>query len=869
MFKKISLILALQLVYISMMVLYPTLFLQTIFMFPILIVVVIGYVFDYKYGLWATVLGLASAVLMDVTGVLMIESALRFVSYLLITGFINYTQFLTFRIKEKEIDIKRFEEQLSYINSSIDDVIVTATEDTKIRYVSKSVEKMFGYGEKELIGKEIYEIFSPKMQEIYRSNFENYKVTKQKKVDWAGSETVCQRKDGTFFPVEMKIWEFNQDGNNYYTVILNDISERKEYEHRLNAQKNRLQVMSDSVNDALITIDANSEITFCNPSVNDLFGWVPVELLGQQLTVIIPERLREHHNRGFRRYLDTGKKNLNWKSVESVGLRKDGTEFPIDISFGEWADNGDRFFSAVIRDISERKKYERELKDSEERYRAFIKNSTEGIWRMELYKPCSVDMDVEEQVEWFYKHGYFAECNDAMAKMYGYEKADEIIGKNLEFVMPKLVTAKMFLIAFISEGYILHDIESTEKNAKGELIYFSNSMVGMVEDGFLLRGWGVQRDITMAKRYMMEKEKILEEMQKAKDAAEIANKEKDKFLANLSHELRTPLVAVLGYSNIYNENNSVQEFVKAMSIINKNAKSQLDMIEDLLDVSKVMASKIILDKENFNINRVVKDCIESIKPRADEKKIELTSKSDDFEVHADPKRIAQIINNLLSNAVRFTETGKVEIDVWKDPSNFYIKVMDTGIGMSSENMQAIWKPFVQMEDFRVKKHAGVGLGLSIVKNLVELHYGTVKVHSEIGKGSAFTVTIPTNAEKLNLFGIRILLAEDSLDNGELMEAYLKINGATVTWVTDAKQVYETLKTKQFDIYLFDIAMPDEDGITLAGNLIKNGDHTPKVAVSAYTTYRDRALEAGFDMFVEKPIDWDRFLTIKNLVKSID
>lgn len=726
-----------QLLYIALVIIFPSLLFSTVFMIPIGVVAVIGHLYGYKWGIVSMILGLLSVIGLEYFNLLAVAN---FLSYITITFIINYLQFFRDRIKQNESDIQFFESQLKYISSSVDDVIVTINYEGNIRFISDSVSRIFQYSNQELLGHDVYSLFSPQVRDYHAIAFEKYKATRSRTLDWSGTETVCTRKDGTYFPTEVKIWEFKN---------------------------------------------------------------------------------------------------------------------------GE-----DSFFTIIISDISYKKMIERDLKESEERYRAFIANSSEGIWRIELKNPCPIDLPINEQIDWFYLNAYYAECNDAMAQMYGYDDATNIVGKGLEFLMPRTTISDMFLYAFINEGYNLHDVESTEIGHEGRRVYLSNSMFGVVEDGKLVRGWGVQRDISANKQYNLEREAMLEELGKAKASAELANVEKDKFLANLSHELRTPLVSILGYSNLFDESSDKVDFINAMKVINKNAQIQLDMIDDLLDVSKVMANKVELHKEVCNINDIIIESIETMKPRALEKNIELKYVNKDINIIVDCKRFAQIVNNLLSNAIRFTDRGYVEITSRVIDGMYVMEVIDTGLGIDNKDFSMIFQPFNQVDSSSIKKYKGVGLGLSITKNLVELHNGSVGVVSELGKGSIFTVRIPVVSEDTNLNGLKILLAEDSEDNGLLLESFLKLHGANPKWVTDAKSVYEDLKINSYDIYLFDIAMPDEDGITLAQNLVAKGDLTPKVAITAHVTYKDKALANGFDMFITKPIDWDRLLTIKNLIKPL-
>lgn len=517
-------------------------------------------------------------------------------------------------------------------------------------------------------------------------------------------------------------------------------------------------------------------------------------------------------------------------------------------------------------------KFSAQLEESRERYKAFITNSNEGIWRIEMQEPCPTHLPLNEQIEWFYKYAYFAECNQAMVEMYGYEDMSDIVGKSLDFLLPKTIASNVYLKTFIMKGYELKDVESIEKDSKGNLVYFSNSLTGFVEEGYLKRAWGVQRDITADKEYIREREEMLEETKKAQRLAEIANKEKDRFLANLSHELRTPMVSILGYSNLLNENSSKEDFIKGMTVINRNAKAQLELIEDLLDVSKIVANKVTLEKDLFDLKVVIDDIAESFKPRAELKGLKLECENEPIKVFADKRRVVQIINNLVANAIKFTDEGVIKINAFSENSDFVIKVCDTGIGISEENFDRIFEAFNQVDDSSSKRAKGVGLGLSIVKNLTELHGGKVSLESELGKGSTFTVKMPNYPEeakdesKKSLKGMKILVAEDNEDNADLLKFFLDGQEAETQLAYNAKEAEKLTKTNDFDVYLFDIAMPDEDGISLLKRLRQEGDDTPAFAVSAHVTYEKEAVNGGFTGFIAKPIDWDKLSRIAEALK---
>ncbi len=513
--------------------------------------------------------------------------------------------------------------------------------------------------------------------------------------------------------------------------------------------------------------------------------------------------------------------------------------------------------------IKQQEQQARTLRACEERYRSFLENSKDGIWRFELAEPMPVTLRDEEKIAWMYEKGYFVECNTAMAEMYGLKKED-ILGKPLSLSLSKAMISDVMLKAFIHKRYCLRDVEVTTNDHS-----FIISLFGSICGQKLVSGWGSQKDITAAKKYSKEREKLLEETREAKNLAELASVEKDRVMANLSHELRTPLVSIIGYSEILTKDSDNLE--KGLEIINRNAKAQLQLIEDLLTVSQATGGKVRLNKEKFNLKELIKYRVDSLKYKYEGKALEVITKGDDLEVFADQLKVGQIFTNLFSNAIKFTEKGSITVAWGIDAENsFFFSVEDTGIGIEAKNLKHLFTPYYQVDKGSSKSAAGVGLGLYIVKTFVNLHKGRVEVKSEVGKGTSFKINLPQNGNDLRILnktleGVHILLAEDDENVGEVAKLLLEREGTLVTWVKSAVEARKVLKQETFDLYLFDIAMPKEDGISLLKKLRDKGDMTPAVAVSAYADYESQCVHAGFNLFVLKPLSLDKMNELKSVI----
>ncbi|MBD1831095.1 ATP-binding protein [Microcoleus vaginatus GB1-A2] len=386
------------------------------------------------------------------------------------------------------------------------------------------------------------------------------------------------------------------------------------------------------------------------------------------------------------------------------------------------------------------------------------------------------------------------------------------------------------------------------------------------------------------------KDELLMREQMIRAEAEAANRAKDEFLSILSHELRTPLNAILGWSTMLRQRTlSEDKVVRALETIERNAKSQAQLIEDILDISRIITGKLRLQVRPVNLVPVIESAIESVRLAAEAKSIRLQSvlDSEAGPLLGDAARLQQVVWNLLSNALKFTpKDGRVEIRLQRVNSHVEITVSDTGPGISSDFLPFVFDRFRQHDSTTTRSYGGLGLGLAIVRQLVELHGGTVTVVSPgIGQGTTFTVKLPamiihlppSDPEPLKsiveakgrveasptLEGLQILVVDDEADALELLSTILQKYGADVIAVASVKQaltIIETATDRSPDVLVSDIGMPDEDGYSLICKLrqfeAQRGGRLPAIALTAYARNDDRrqALLAGFQEHLTKPVD---------------
>jgi PAS domain S-box-containing protein len=409
------------------------------------------------------------------------------------------------------------------------------------------------------------------------------------------------------------------------------------------------------------------------------------------------------------------------------------------------------------------------------------------------------------------------------------------------------------------------------------------------DDGQPQRMMGVLRKITDQRLAAEELERASERERNAREEAVEANRSKDFFLAFVSHELRSPLNAILGWSKIL-LTKKVDEATQrnALETIERSARVQTKLINDLVDSARVASGKLRLEYHPTDLAEVVRVSFEAQRPAAEQHKLnfELDAGEEAVPVFGDAGRLQQVFTNLMSNAIKFTpEGGTVTVTVKGGPDVATVSVKDTGHGISPETLPYIFRQFSQVETARSRNNVGLGLGLSIVKILVEKHGGTVRAESAgLGRGSEFTVTMPVSGAKLPeaveqnvanaahnprpLAGLDILLVEDDRDSRELMQLFLEQSGARVLEADSAAPAFDLLHRpgrRLPDLILSDLAMPEEDGYSLIARIRKlpadQGGEVPAIALSAFATVesKKRALEAGFHRYATKPFDPDALL----------
>jgi signal transduction histidine kinase/HPt (histidine-containing phosphotransfer) domain-containing protein/ActR/RegA family two-component response regulator len=434
---------------------------------------------------------------------------------------------------------------------------------------------------------------------------------------------------------------------------------------------------------------------------------------------------------------------------------------------------------------------------------------------------------------------------------------------------------------------------------------FANDEIGQLIDGFNNMLEQVhQRDVALEEHRTQLEQQVVERTRQltnlnadlisAVERAEAGSRAKSAFLANMSHEIRTPMTAILGYADmLLDPHRTVSDRHDSLQVIRRNARHLMDLINDVLDVSKIEAEKMSVEKITFELPQIIADVVSMVRPRAIDKGLGFHLNFSSLipaTVQGDPVRLKQVLLNILGNALKFTERGVISLSVGCEPlprgSRLRFDVNDTGVGLAPDQIQRLFKPFMQADDSTTRKFGGTGLGLVISKKLVQLMGGDITVVSQPGRGSTFTIQIEDgpldgaemlaglsesllsghqetkDSQETKLRG-RILLAEDGQDNQCLISMLLREAGAEVVLAENGRIAVELATTQQFDLILMDMQMPELDGYGATSALRSKGHTLPIIALTAHAMADDRAkcIAAGCSDYCTKPIEKARLLRV--------
>lgn len=639
--------------------------------------------------------------------------------------------------------------------------------------------------------------------------------------------------------------------------ILPDMSDERHFSssHKTPTPEALLRAMVDSSDDAIVTQDHDRIITSWNRSAERIFGYTAQEIIGQSMSVLVPSQQREEERDIIRRIRDGERVD----HLETVRRRKDGGKVDVTVSTSPIFDVDGAIMGAsvVLRDIGETKRAIR----VDQLLAAIVSSSDDAI----------VSKNLDSTI---------TSWNAGAERVFGYTAAEMVGQSVLKLIPADRKEEEPKIIARLQRGERVEHFETVRVTKSGRHIDVSLTISPVRDgDGRIVGASKIARDITEAKRIAAERETLLESERQARAQAEHANRTKDDFLATVSHELRTPLNAIVGWTDVLQGGgNTRDDVVHGIEVIRKNAMMQAQLIEDLLDLGRITSGKMVLDVEWLDIATIVRAAMSSVQHAADAKQISLQATFGAFQggLRGDAKRLQQVVWNLLTNAIKFTDSGgRVSVDVALAGPNVNVIVTDNGQGMAPEFLAHAFERFRQADTSITRKHGGLGIGLALVKQLVELHGGGVTAWSAgLGHGSIFTVTLPLVTTRSNrvvgssesdsgqspladLTGIKVLILDDDRDSLEVVGRILNARRAEIRTASSVDEAQVLWGTFSPDVVLSDIGMPKRDGYDFIRRLREHSSlaGVPAVALTALARAEDRtrALNAGFQAHLAKPV----------------
>ena len=746
---------------------------------------------------------------------------------------------------------------LEQLYESAQEAIVLMDTEGKVIRVNSEFTHLFGYSIDEAVGNAIDDLVVPDEHRDEGQSITNTAARGEKIV----RETKRKRKDGTYLYVSVLASPITID-NQLVAVysIYRDITKRKQAEAALKESEERYRSVMEAAPDPIVVYDMEGRVTYLNSAFTSVFGWNLKELLGERIDFVPEESLPETEDA-----IDRMKRSETITAMPTKRKTKDGSLLNIQVSASTFTgpDSKPTGIVVIFRDVTANERMAGALMESEDRYRTLFEDSIDAIYLTTL-------------------DGKFIDANQSTLNLFGYSK-EEMKALNARDLYVHDHDMRDFIELVETTGYV-RDFEVTLKKKDGTKINcLFNVSARRDETGKMVGYYGIIRNITESKQ-------MLEELKQAKEVAEAANQAKSQFLATMSHEIRTPMNAIIGMADLLKETRLTSEQRKYVTVFGSAGENLLNIIDDVLDISKVESGQLTLDLKAFDLRHIVENVRDVLTIQAHEKGLELSyhiASEVPEALTGDPVRLRQILINLVGNAIKFSKTGGVTIDVKTqhrqpaEPDNGTIELLfsvtDTGMGIPPKKLGHIFNNFTQVDASSTREHGGTGLGLSISKRLVEIMGGTIWVDSQMGKGSTFYFTVTfqiqtetskspevaiTNNEKehANLTSVQILLVEDTIDNQLLVKSYLRKTPYQLDIAENGLEATKMFPLKKYDLVLMDIQMPVMDGYTATKKIrkweIKNDAKiTPILALTAFATEDDaqRSIDAGCTAHLTKPI----------------
>lgn len=794
-------------------------------------------------------------------------------------GAVFYTVYRSTLDRRKAAEsLRKREEWLSITLRSIGDAVIATDEKGSILFMNSIAEQLTGWKQEEAAGRNAQDVFRI-VNEQTRATVESPidKVIREGAVVGLANHTILIAKDNTETFIDDSGAPIRDLEGRMVGVVLvfRDISERRQSEQRLLLSESRKSAILESALDAVITMDLEGCVVEWNPVAAQMFGRSQQETVGQEMAeLIIPAPYREMHRKGLAHYLATGEGPVLNQRIEITGMRSDGSEFPIELAITPILQNNKpTVFTGFVRDLTVAKRTERERERLTNYNQLLLESTAEGIYGLDTNGLCTF-------------------INAAGARLLGYSQ-EEVLGQSIHVLThhhypdgsPYPVEECPIYQSFQTRTVVRGDREFFWRK-NGTLFPVEFASVPLYEDDLVIGAVVTFNDITARKR-------AEEDLRLAKEAAEAASRTKSQFLANMSHELRTPLNAIIGYSEMLAEEAEEEKQEDALSDLQKihrAGKQLLSLINDILDLSKIEAGKMELYLETFDVGEMAQDVVTTIRPLVEKNanRLEVRCPADIGAMTADVTKVRQNLFNLLSNACKFTEGGTITFEINREvrqgEEGYAFHVLDTGIGMTAEQLGKLFEAFTQADLSTTRKFGGTGLGLAITRRFTRMMGGDVSVQSEMGAGSTFTMWLPavvkeqhTGEQPLAVVSAlvtsnapTILVIDDDASSRELMQRLLTREGFRVEAAESGEEGLRLARELRPTAITLDVMMPHMDGWTVLTTLKADPDLCDiPVIMLTMVDNKNLGLRLGAADYMTKPVDRSRLSSLLKKYRCIE
>jgi PAS domain S-box-containing protein len=736
--------------------------------------------------------------------------------------------------------------------ASIGDAVITTDTEGRVTFLNPVAEFLTGWTQGDAAGLSLESVFKIVNQETRRPvESPTVRALRDGVIVGLANHTLLISKDGTERPIDDSASPIRNDKNEVAGVVLifRDISDRKWTQF----SEQRLAAIVDSSDDAIISKSLQGIIQSWNAAAERLFGYNAKEALGRHISILIPaDRLPEEDQ-----IISRIRAGERVDHMDTVRLRKDGQPVQISLTVSPVRDADGRVIGAskIARDITERKRLEQANVDQLNAARllsAIVDSSDDAI--------------ISKSLE-----GMIQSWNAAAERLFGYTAA-EAIGQHISILIPAdRLSEESAIIAQIKAGERVDHMDTVRLRKNGQPVQISLT-VSPVRDanGRVVGASKIARDITERKR-------LEDELRQAAAAMSENDRRKNEFVAMLAHELRNPLAPIRNAVQVLRLTTGLSASVQVASeMMERQIGQMVRMVDDLLDVSRVSQGKIELRKGRIELASAVNHAVEAARSLAQclDHDLTVTLPSQPIFLYADPTRLSQVVGNLLNNACKFTDKGgRIALIVERNGGQAVIRVRDNGIGIPADKLPDIFDMFMQIDTSLERTISGLGIGLTLVKKLVEMHDGTVEVHSAgLGQGSEFVVRLPilvesckpatpepTVSEPITTIARRILVVDDNRDSADSLAMLLTLTGNETHTAYDGLEAVETAGSVKPDVIFMDIGLPKLNGYE-AARKVREQPWGKKLVLVALTGWgqegdRQKAREAGFDSHLVKPVDY--------------